>query len=163
MKNLLLQHFSLGVTLCSRRSSIRVQSRRVTISDKNIRVNDVEETRSIGITLFREVLHTLPETGTCIASKSWVAIADEVQVEGKVLVRVVEAVVGVLSALLYGLIGSEDSGEVCDYRGEVVGVVVVSGVVHVFGVAATSVETVVIGVAYAHFVRGSGGGCEKTG
>jgi len=159
----LLHRISLRVTLCSRSSSIRVQTRRVTISDKNGRIGNREETRSIGITLFREILYTLPEACTIIASTSWATVADEVQVEREILVRVIEAVVGVLSTLLHGLIGSEHFCEVCDYWWEVVRVIVVSGVVGVFGVTASSVETFVLGVAYGDFIRGSGGGCKRAG
>lgn len=143
-----LDYISLRVSLCSRRSSIRVQSRSVTISNADSWIGNVKVTRSVSLTLVREVLHTLPEARACIASKSTVAIADKVQVKGQILVRVVEAVEGVFGALLHCFIGGKHFGEVCDYRGEVVGVVGVSGVVGVFGVTASSVEAFVRGVTY---------------
>jgi hypothetical protein len=157
----LLHCISLRITLCSRRSSIRVQTRRVSVSNEDCRVGNREEARSIGITLLREILYTLPEACTSIASTTWAAITDKVQVEGEVLVRVIEAIVCVLGTLLYGLIGSKHFCEVRDYWWEVVRVVVVSGVVGVFSVTASSVETFVLGVAYGDISCGSGGGCKR--
>jgi hypothetical protein len=116
----LLHCTSLRITLCSRSSSVRVQTRRVSISNENSRICNREETRSIGITLLGKVLYTLPEACTSVASTTWAAVADKVQVEGEILVRIIEAVVGVLCALLYGLIGSKHFCEVCDYWWEVV-------------------------------------------
>jgi hypothetical protein len=159
----LRQHSSLSIALCSCRSSIGVQARSVAISNANSRICDRVVTRGIGLTLVGEVLHTLPETSTGVTGKSAVTVADEVQVEGEILIGVIEAVEGVLGTLLDSLIGSKHLGEVCDYRREVVRVVGVSGIVHIFGVTASSVEAFVRGVANHDVSRGGRGGLKRAG
>lgn len=109
---------SLGISLCSRCSSIRVKTRRITISNEDSRIGDVEVARSVAIALLGKVLHTLPET-IAFACKTLIARADKVQIEGKVFVRIFVAVVGVFGTLLNGLVGSEGAGEVCSDRREV--------------------------------------------
>jgi hypothetical protein len=76
-----LQHGSLVIFRRRRRRRIGVETRRISIRNRDGRIADVEVRRSIVITLFGKILHALPVSRATFAGGSLATGADEVQVE----------------------------------------------------------------------------------